>query len=137
MSKIPNRREVLAGLASGTAVLLASGELVLAQGHQTPVARLWARAESLKAELGPHKDAILSAERARKGGATGWMYLDGEAYNLSNQRYDALVELLNQKPKNSRDLALMERAARDHEMLNGPKRWALAQVAAASMALAA
>lgn len=139
MKKHPTRREVMLGVAAvatGTAFVTASSTLLNAS-TDTPIARLWAKAEGLRGQLGAFKSEIAAAETSRIGGVSGWMYLDGAAYRIGNARYDALVALLKSKPQNAGDLALMAKAAQDADMMTGPRGWADARVSEGHAFLAA
>ncbi len=139
MNKHPTRRELMLGVAAAataTAFVTASSQFLNAATN-TPIARLWAKAESLRGDLGAFKSEIAAAQSSRIGGVSGWMYLDGAAYRIGNARYDALVALLKTKPQNANDLALMAKAARDADMLTGPRGWASARVAEGHQLLAA
>ena len=139
MNKHPTRRDMMLGvaaLATATAFVTASSQLLNAATN-TPIAQLWAKAESLRGDLGAFSSQIAAAETSRIGGVSGWMYLDGAAYRIGNARYDALVALLKTKPQNANDLALMAKAARDADMLTGPRGWATARVAEGHALLAA
>ena len=124
-----NRR----GLLAAGAALAATAAVPAFAATPTPIARAWARAETLRLQMQPHAPAIRAA--FRDGGVAGWMRLKGEAYRLGETRYGLLVEILNASPSNADDLALQRRAARDEEMHNGPRDWAHARVTLAEAEL--
>lgn len=130
MNNRPTRREAILGIAAvatGTAFITASSTLLSASTN-TPIAQLWAKAESLKIKLGAFKHEIAAAEMSRSGGVSGWMYLNGAGYKIGNARYDALVAVLKSKPLNASDAAIMAKAAQDVDMQSGPRGWATARV---------
>jgi hypothetical protein len=124
-----NRR----GLLAAGAAVAATAAVPAFPSDSTPIARAWARAETLRKQLQPHAPAIQAAFRS--GGVSGWMRLKGEAYALGETRYGLLVEILNAAPSNAGDLDIQRRAARDEEMHNGPRDWARARVVLAEREL--
>jgi len=114
------------GFLAAAALAAVAGAAPVHAAAPTPIARVWARAEALKAHLAPHSAAIDAAFRA--GGAPGWMRVRGPAYRLGETRYGLIVEILNAAPTCEADLAIQRRAARDPEMLHGPLDWARARV---------
>lgn len=117
------RRTMIAGVAA-----LASVPAVAGTPAETPVSRLWAEAESLKARLGPLV-AVAEGDSVPR-----WMREKGEANVIGNRRYETLVTLLNQDARSSGDLGLMARTTAESEIVNGPRAWAHERLAAATQA---
>ena len=128
-----NRRQMLSSAAAAGALAAASPALALvpsAGAEGSAIATLWARAEALKARMAPHAKAIDAA--FQNTGTPGWMRLRGPANALGEARYGALVEILKATPRSLDDLAIQRAAARDFEMIHGPRAWAHAQFDRAS-----
>ena len=126
-----NRRRVLQGAAALGASAIAGPALALTD--RTPIAALWARAEFLKARMTPHAKAIEAA--FRQGGTPGWMRLRGAANVLGEERYGVIVAILKATPRSREDLEIQRAAARDFDMVHGPRAWALSQVERAASEL--
>lgn len=121
------RRTLIAGVAA-----LASVPAVAAtRDAETPIARLWGEAESLKSRLG---ELVTVAEG---DSVPRWMRTKGEANVLGNRRYETLVTLLTQDAKTAGDLGLMARTTAESEIVNGPRAWAHERLAAATLAFSA
>lgn len=129
-SYYPHRRQVLAGAAALGAFVAVSP--VLAARAETPIGALWARAQALKARMAPHEKAIQAA--FANGGTPGWMRLRGEANALGEERYGLIVSILNETPRSRADLDIQAAAARDSDMIHGPRAWASAQAEKAKTA---
>ena len=124
------RRAVLAGGAAIAAAPLAASLPAFAASTAsgeaaTPVALLWAQAESLKARLAAHAEEI--AANAARTGLPGWMHARGAANALGNQRYEAIVAILNGRARSVGDLAILAKATGDADMRQGPASWAHAR----------
>ena len=116
-----NRRTILKGV---TALAVVPAAAASAQaGGATPIARLWSLVEACDKALQPHHAAMIEAETLR-GVTGGWMYLTGDAHSAGQRRYDALVAILNETPRNETDLAIVARAYSAPDMANGPRAWA-------------
>jgi hypothetical protein len=130
------RRAALAAIASAVAA-----PAVLAapmRKGETLIAALWRDVGALDRQLVPHAADIDAATKAR--GVPGWMVLTGDAYRLGEERYGKLVAIMNAKPADARDLAIMAKVSLDADMADGPRGWAglrLAQAALAAGSLAA
>lgn len=136
MTETMTRRAAIAAAAAFAvlpAVPAAAG--AKAPSNETPITRLWAEAERLKEGLSAHRAAIAAAEDVHGTGLSGWVYLPGEPNAIGHRRYDTLVEILNQTPKGAEDYAIMHRAARDADIVAGPRAWATARLEAARHAL--
>ena len=124
------RRSVLTGGAAIAAVPLAAALPAFAAATATgqgatPIARLWAQAESLTAQMAPHAAGI-AANTARTG-LPGWMHYRGDVNALGNRRYETIVGILNGKPQNQNDLVIVAKAIADADIQLGPKSWAHAR----------
>jgi len=122
-----SRRGMLGGaLAFGLAPMLVPGapppHALAAAAESTPVARLWARAQALKAQMAPFAARIEAA--CRNGGTPGWMRLTGKANALGEARYNILIAILKSSPGTIDDLAIIARAAGDADIHGGPRAWA-------------
>ena len=100
---------------------------------QTTIAKLWADAEDLNIKISAYRSEIAAA--AHNGGISGWMRLGGEANTLGGLRYTRLMAILNAKPENQTDLAIMARVVLDDEIHNGAKGYAADQFAKATISL--
>jgi len=131
MTKTLSRRTLVTGatLAAAAPVLAASP----ATGT-TPIAKLWAEAQTLRSQLAAHRGAIATAA---EGGIPGWMRLSGEANRIAEARYGKLVAILNAKAENAGDLAILAKVSQDDDMLAGPRAWASERLAMAATQLAA
>ena len=132
----PNRRSLLAAGAAALAASAASLAPVMAanaaaQGG-TPIAQLWAEAQTLREHMTPYAEDI--ANLADRAGLPGWMHLGGEANRLGNRRYDKLVAILKTSPESVEDLATLGATMREAEIQQGPATWARFQFDAAARA---
>lgn len=132
MTKKPLSRRLL---VAGAPLALAMPALAAAPQAETPIARLWAEAETLKTRLAGHRAAI--AEASQAGGIPGWMRLSGEANTLAEARYSKLVAILRTEARTRGDVAILARVSRDEDILAGPRAWAAERLAEASLTLAA
>jgi hypothetical protein len=125
-----SRRTAFVGAAALTLV-----PIVAAAGtaKQTTIAKLWADAEDLHVKISAYRSEIAAA--AHNGGISGWMRLGGEANALGGLRYARLMAILNGKPENQADLAIMARVVLDEEIHNGAKGYAADQFAKATIGL--
>lgn len=128
-----SRRTLVAGAAVTGASLIA-GAPAFAAGT-TPIARLWAEAETLRGQLAAHRNAI--AASAANGGIPGWMRLGGEANAIAEARYGKLIAILNAPPKTAQDLAIIAKVTQDSDITEGGRAWASARLAEAAASLAA
>ncbi|MCZ8183155.1 MAG: hypothetical protein O9322_09310 [Beijerinckiaceae bacterium] len=138
MSRNPTSRSTLSRrlvLAGATAAATFPAMAASPAAPATPIARLWAEAESLRLGLLRHRGAI--ADAAASGGIPGWMRLGGEANRIAEARYGKLVAILNSRAEARGDLAILARVAQDDDILAGPRAWASERLAAASATLAA
>ncbi len=132
-STLVSRRTLVAGAAITGATLIA-GAPAFAAGT-TPIAKLWADAETLRGQLAVHRDAIAAA--AANGGIPGWMRLGGEANKIAEARYGKLIAILKAEPKNAQDLAIIAKVTQDNDIAEGGRAWASARLAEAAASLAA
>lgn len=124
------RRTVFTAAAALAAVPAAA---LAATAETTPIARLWAKAEAMGKELAAYRAEIEAA--AANGGISGWMRLGGKANALGEERYQALVAIMNETPRSQADLAIMGKVVMDDEMTLGPRGWAGEKLASATVAL--
>ena len=103
--------------------------------HATPIRRLWLEAQRLEGALCAHRADIDEAEALRLGATPGWLCLGPDTLSAGEERYQVLIAILNETPRDAGDLALMARAAEDHDIRRGPAGWAAARVAAAASLL--
>lgn len=115
-----NRRTIMLGAAASA---LPVGAVAAQTGTKTPISQLWAEVEACDRALAPHKAAMTSAESLR-GVSSGWMYLTGDAHVAGQRRYDALVAILKETPRNEKDLVILAKACCAPDMANGPRAWA-------------
>lgn len=99
------------------------------------VRALWDEVVNLTIRMGAHADALGKANPAT--GLPGWMYVSGEANDLGNARYDALVAILKAAPASAEDLDIMTRAASHCDIVQGPVSFANQRVAMAEQRLMA
>jgi hypothetical protein len=125
MTTTLTRRTAFAG-AAALAIVPAA-----AMASATPIARLWAEAESLNGQLAAHRAAI--AQAAANGGISGWMRLGGDANRLGAARYERMVAILNAQPTSEADLATMARVVQDDEFRNGARGFAADRLAEATV----
>jgi hypothetical protein len=126
------RRAALAGVAAVIAAPVATaGSALAARPADTPVRSLWRQIEGLDRKLSIHASEIASAGEAR--GLPGWMLLQGEANRLGEERYGKLVAILNARPLDARDLAIVAKASQDADILAGPRGWAGSRLAIAAL----
>ena len=130
--KTLSRRALVTGVTAAGATAAVGAK---ATAGTTPIARLWAEAEALRAELGAHRAAIAAA--AANGGIPGWMRLGGAANRVGEARYARLVAILNTRAETAGDLAILGKVAMDEDVLSGARSWAAERLASASIALAA
>ncbi len=128
-TKTTTRRSVLTAAAALAAVPAMAGT-TSSVTPETAIGRLWADAERLRDHLGTYRTLIAEKEDA---GIPGWMRLAGAPNQIGQQRYEKLVSILSETPRNGRDLAIMARAARQDDVL--AKGWAHERVAVAAEAL--
>jgi hypothetical protein len=121
-------------LVTGATLAAAAPALAAASGT-TPIAKLWAEAQSLGSQLTAHRSAITAA--AGKGGIPGWMRLGGEANRIAEARYGKLIEILNTPAKTAGDLAILGKVSQDEDILSGARSWASERLASAATSLAA
>jgi hypothetical protein len=128
-----SRRTLVAGAAVAGTALLAG--IPAHAANATPIAKLWAEAETLGTKLGAHRAAI--AEAAATGGIPGWMRLGGEANAIAEARYGKLIAILNTPAKTAGDLAIIGKVTQDHDITEGARAWAGERLASAALSLAA
>ena len=117
------RRTVLAGTAAAAAApALSLVPAAASTGGQSRIARLWAEAEAIKAQMAVHAREI--AAMSELTGLAGWMRLGGAANELGNRRYQALIAMIRATPASLDDLALIARATKEDDIrFNGPAAW--------------
>ena len=116
------RRTVLAGTAAAAAAPALSLVPAASTGAPTRIARLWAEAEAIKAQMAVHAREI--AAMSELTGLAGWMRLGGAANELGNRRYQALIAMIRATPASLDDLALIARATKEDDIrFNGPAAW--------------
>lgn len=125
-------RRALAGGAFALAALPAAA----AQPAPSPIARLWAEAETLRVKLAGHRAAIAEAAAKAGDGLPGWMRLGGEANRIAELHYGKLVATLNAEPKNAGDLAILAKVSTDPDIAAGPRIWASERLTQAAVKLA-
>jgi hypothetical protein len=125
------RRAALTGVAAAIAAPIATASSVLAARSDTPIRSLWRQIEALDRKLIVHASEIASAGEAR--GLPGWMLLQGEANHLGEERYGKLVAILNARPLDARDLAIVAKASQDADIVAGPRGWAGSRLAIAAL----
>jgi hypothetical protein len=126
------RRAALAGVAAAiTAPVAAAGSALAARSADTPIRALWREIEGLDRKLSIHASEIASAGEAR--GLPGWMLLQGEANRLGEARYGKLIAILNARPVDARDLAIVAKASQDADIVAGPRGWAGSRLAIAAL----
>jgi hypothetical protein len=130
---LATRRAALAGVVAAMAAPVATAGSALAARADTPVRVLWRQIEGLDRKLIVHASEIASAGEAR--GLPGWMLLQGEANRLGEERYGKLVAILNAKPLDARDLAIVAKASQDADIVAGPRGWAGSRLAIAALAV--
>lgn len=130
---LTTRRTALAGAAALAFAPVAA--LARPAAPASPIKALWGEARALEAALAAHSGAIETAAEAR--GIPGWMTMAGPANELGEARYGKLVAILNAEPQDARDLAIMAEASRHRDIVEGPRGWAAARLAEATLALAA
>lgn len=128
------RRAVLTGTAAIAATpAFASVSALIQPGRaaaRTAVARLWAQAEAIQAEMAPYARQIATAHA--RTGLPGWMHVAGKANELGNKRYDLVVRVLLSQATSQDDLAISSKATNDADMHLGPRSWAHAEFDRAS-----
>jgi hypothetical protein len=132
-TKTLSRRMVVAG----TAALAAGPVLAAAPAAPTPIASLWAQAQTLATRLASHRGLIAEAAARAGDGVPGWMRLGGEANAIAEERYGKLVAILRETPKNAGDLAIIAKVSQDADISAGARLWASERLAAATLAIAA
>jgi hypothetical protein len=126
------RRVALAGFAAAIVAPVAlAGPALAARSGDTPIRSLWRQIEGLDLKLLTHASEIANAGEAR--GLPGWMLLQGEANRLGEERYGKLVAILNARPLDARDLAIVAKASQDADILAGPRGWASQRLALAAL----
>ena len=117
------RRTVLAGTAAAAAApALSLVPAAAATPGQSPIARLWAQAEAIKAEMSVHAEEIAAMDELT--GLAGWMRLGGIANELGNRRYQALIAIIKATPASLGDLTLIARATQESDIRrDGPAAW--------------
>ena len=126
-------------LVAGSAALLAGPALAAAPAvtATTPIAKLWAEAQTLASQLATYRGQIAEAAMRAGDGVPGWMRLGGEANRVADARYGKLVAILKETPKNAGDLAIIGRVSQDSDITSGARAWASERLAAATLAMAA
>ena len=120
------RRTVLAGTAAAAAAPALSLVPAAATPGQSPIARLWAQAEAIKAEMSVHAKEIAAMDELT--GLAGWMRLGGIANELGNRRYQALIAIIKATPASLGDLTLIARATQESDIRrDGPAAWSHAE----------
>ena len=120
------RRTVLAGTAAAAAAPALSLVPAAATPGQSPIARLWAQAEAIKAEMSVHAEEIAAMDELT--GLAGWMRLGGIANELGNRRYQALIAIIKATPASLGDLTLIARATQESDIRrDGPAAWSHAE----------
>ena len=135
LKKLFSRRLIVAGSAAVVAgPALAAGSAI--EGT-TPIARLWAEAQTLGSKLNAHRGLIAEAATRAGDGVPGWMRLGGEANRIAEQRYGKLIAILKETPKNAGDLAIFAKVSVDEDVTSGARAWAGERLAEAAMAVSA
>jgi hypothetical protein len=125
------RRAALAGVVAAFAAPVATAGSALGARVDTPIRSLWRQIEGLDRKLIVHASEIASAGEAR--GLPGWMLLQGEANRLGEERYGKLVAILDARPVDARDLAIVAKVSQDADIVAGPRGWAGARLAIAAL----
>jgi hypothetical protein len=126
------RRAALAGVVAAIAAPVATaGSALAGRAADTPIRSLWRQIEGLDRKLLIHASEIASAGEAR--GLPGWMLLQGEANRLGEERYGKLIAILNAKPLDAGDLAIIAKASQDADIVAGPRGWAGSRLAVAAL----
>ena len=99
------------------------------------IRQLWDKVIDLSIRMNAHVYDTTMADRGT--GLPGWMYVSGEANDLGNARYDALVQILKSAPQSREDMSIIARAATHADIAAGPASYASQQLAFAAMSLQA
>lgn len=138
-----NRRAILGATAAFAAAPATSfaapaapiAPKLAATVEKRSIRALWDQVIDLSIRMNGHVHEAATADRGT--GLPGWMYVQGEANELGNKRYDALVAILNAKPETAEDVSIIARAATHGDIQAGPQSFATARLASAAMSLAA
>ena len=141
MKKTLSRRVLVAGSAALVAapLTLAGSAFAASPSAQTttPIAKLWAEAQTLGSQLTSFRSSIAEAATRAGDGVPGWMRLGGQANAIAEARYGKLVAILNTPAKTAGDLAIIGKVSIDSDITSGARAWASERLAAASIQLAA
>lgn len=104
-------------LSIGTAAPAAAVPAALptsAAGVSSDIRALWDKVIDLSIRLNAHAQELAMVDRDT--GLPSWMYASGEANELGNARYDALISILKTAPTSADDLTIIARAAAHHDL---------------------
>lgn len=85
-----------------------------AAGASSDIRALWDKVIDLSIRLNAHAQELAMVDRDT--GLPSWMYASGEANELGNARYDALISILKTAPTSADDLTIIARAAAHHDL---------------------
>lgn len=102
------------GAAAPAAAVPAALPTPAAAAVSSDIRALWDKVIDLSIRLNAHAQELAMVDRDT--GLPSWMYASGEANELGNARYDALISILKTAPTSADDLTIIARAAAHHDL---------------------